>query len=128
MRETADKLAEGVARLEEELKVKTSEYNGLKTQLGALTRKTGGTLATRDLGDISAFAAQKQLVVESEHMTSLFAVVPSHSAAEWRASYEKLAKFVVPRSSKLVRIASHQRHTQRRRRPVSGGQCAARMR
>ena len=107
LRETAEKLAEGVARLEEELKVKTAEYNGLKSQLGALTRKAGGNLATRDLGDISAFAAQKQLVVESEHMTTLFGVVPAHSAPEWRASYEKLAKFVVPRSSKLVRRWPH---------------------
>jgi len=103
LRETAEKLAEGVARLEDELKVKTAEYNGLKSTLGALTRKTGGTLATRDLGDISTFAAQKQLLVESEHMTTLFAVVPTHTASDWRASYEKLAKMVVPRSSKLVR-------------------------
>ena len=107
LRETAEKLAEGVARLEEELKVKTAEYNALKSQLGALTRKAGGSLATRDLGDISAFAAQKQLLVESEHMTTLFGVVPAHSAPEWRASYEKLAKFVVPRSSKLVRRWPH---------------------
>ena len=95
--------------------MKTAEYNGLKSQLGALTRKAGGNLASRDLGDVSAFAAQKQLVVESEHMTTLFAVVPAHSAPEWRGCYEKLAKFVVPRSSKLVRF-SHMLVRQ-------GGQC-----
>ncbi len=102
LRETAEKLAEGVARLEEELKVKTAEYNAVKTQLGALTRKSGGTLATRDLSDVVAAAAAKGLLVESEHMTTLLVVVPGHSVKDWRGCYESLAQFVVPRSSKLL--------------------------
>ena len=102
LRETAEKLAEGVARLEEELKVKASEYNGVKQTLGALTRKAGGTLSTRDLSDLVAKASQAKLLVESEHMTTLLVVVPQHSAKDWRSSYESLAQLVVPRSSKLV--------------------------
>jgi hypothetical protein len=38
--------------VDEELKVKTSEYAAAKAQLSGISRKTGGSLATRDLGDI----------------------------------------------------------------------------
>jgi len=102
LRETAEKLAEGVARLEEELKVKVAEYNGVKSALGGLTRKAGGTLSTRDLGDLVAKAAAAGALVDSEYLQTLFVVLPSHALKEWRARYERLSKLVVPRSSKLV--------------------------
>lgn len=98
LRETADKLSEGVARLEDELKVKIAEYNGVKGQLAAIQRKTTGSLAVRDLSDI----AQKHRLVDSENLTTLLVAVSKHSAKDWFASYDKLTQFVVPRSSKLL--------------------------
>ena len=99
LRETVDKLGEGVARLEDELKVKLAEYNVVKGQLGALSRKQGGSLAVRDLSDV----VQQTRMVESENMTTLLVAVPKHSAKDWADSYETLAQYVVPRSGKLVR-------------------------
>lgn len=52
LRETVEKLQEGVAKVDDEFKVKTSEYAMVKSQLNGLTRKAGGSLATRDLGEL----------------------------------------------------------------------------
>lgn len=52
LRETVDKLQESVAKVDDEFKVKTSEYAMVKSQLNGLTRKAGGSLATRDLGEL----------------------------------------------------------------------------
>ncbi len=102
LRETVDKLAEGVAQLEDELKLKVADYNTSKSALGQLTRKAGGSLATRDLGDIVA-AAPPGCLVESEQLTTLLVAVPAHAAKEWRGCYEKLAQYVVPRSSRTLK-------------------------
>jgi len=109
LRETAEKLAEGAVRLEEELKLKVAEYGAVKAQLGALTRKTGGSLATRDLSDVLAAAqaaagagAAPALLVDSEHLATLLVCVPQHGVKDWRSGYESLAPLVVPRSSRLL--------------------------
>lgn len=89
-----------MAQLEDELKVKAAEYSAAKGALGAVTRKTGGSLATRDLHEAVAAAVAGGLkVVESEHLTTLYVAVPAHSQAEWRSGYETLAEHVVPRST-----------------------------
>ena len=101
LRETADKLGEGVQRLEEELKLRAAEYNALKGAVSAGARKAGGSLASRDLGDILSSAPPGTLV-ESEHLTTLVVEVPAHSAGEWCRRYEGLAPHVVPRSSRQL--------------------------
>ena len=52
IKKIVQELRENVATIDEELKVKTSEYAAAKAQLSGISRKTGGSLATRDLGDI----------------------------------------------------------------------------
>jgi len=52
LRETVDKLQESVAKVDDEFKLKTSEYTSVKSQLNGLTRKAAGSLATRDLGEL----------------------------------------------------------------------------
>lgn len=52
LRETVEKLQEGVAKVDDEFKVKASEYAMVKSQLNGLTRKAGGSLATRNLGEL----------------------------------------------------------------------------
>ena len=97
-----EKLGAGVAALEDELKVKASEYMAAKSSLGMLTRKAGGSLATRDLADVVAAAGGARALTESEHLTTLLVAVPAHAGKEWRGCYETLAPHVVPRSSKLL--------------------------
>lgn len=98
LRETCDSIHEGVAKLEDDLKVRVAEYNTVKAQLSAITRKAGGSLAVRDLSD----CLESRHIVSSEHLATLMVVVPVHSDKEWLASYEALSPFVVPRSSQQV--------------------------
>jgi V-type H+-transporting ATPase subunit C len=127
LRETVDKLQEGVAKVDDEFKVKTSEYAMVKSQLNGLTRKAGGSLATRDLGELVQGADVRPPVylfcfvcfvsnvkrltplcfltqlVDTENLTTLCVAVPKFSQKEWLESYEMLAQYVVPRSSKYVK-------------------------
>mgnify|MGYP000035074462 FL=1 len=52
LRETMERLQESVAKVEDDFRVKSSELASAKTQLSSLSRKTAGSLATRDLGEI----------------------------------------------------------------------------
>ena len=52
LRETMERLQESVAKIEDDFRVKTGDLASAKTQLGALSRKAAGSLATRDLGEI----------------------------------------------------------------------------
>ena len=97
-----EKLGADVAALEDELKVKSSEYASAKGALGALTRKAGGSLATRDLGDVLARVGGAKVLTESEHLTTLLVALPAHALRDWRATYETMAAHVVPRSTKLL--------------------------
>ena len=47
-----DGKTESVAKIEDDFRVKTGDLASAKTQLGALSRKAAGSLATRDLGEI----------------------------------------------------------------------------
>ena len=92
LRETVEKLQESVAKVDDEFKVKTSEYTMVKGQLNVISRKAAGSLATRDLGDL----VQPSDLVETENLTTLCVAVPKFSQKDWIDSYETLAQFVVP--------------------------------
>ena len=68
LRETVDKLQEGVAKVDDEFKVKTSEYTTVKSQLNGLARKAAGSLATRDLGELVQGS-------DVRHLTSPFCIL-----------------------------------------------------
>lgn len=78
--------------------MKLAEYNTVKGQLAALSRKQGGSLAVRDLSDV----VQKVRLVDSENLTTLLVAVPKHQAGDWFGQYERMAQYVVPRSSRMV--------------------------
>jgi len=88
-----------VGKIDEELKAKSTEYNNLHHSLMAEERKILGNLLVRDLSDV---ITKKHTIDESEFMDVLFICVPKFLAKNWIASYEKLAKYVVPRSSEVV--------------------------
>lgn len=98
LKETVDKITEIIARIEDDMKVKVSEYNTLKSQLNAASRKQTGSLSVRDISGL----IKPQHLVDSENLTTLFVVVSKFAKQEWDAQYEKLTNFVVPRSSRVV--------------------------
>ncbi|KAK6148018.1 hypothetical protein DH2020_018930 [Rehmannia glutinosa] len=78
--------------------VRVSEYSNVRSQLNAINRKQGGSLAVRDLSNL----VKPQDIISSEHLTTLLAVVPKYSQKDWLSSYETLTTYVVPRSSKKL--------------------------
>ncbi|GLC77785.1 hypothetical protein PLESTF_001066900 [Pleodorina starrii] len=98
LKETVDKMIELISRIDDDLKVKVSEYNTLKSQLSQVTRKAQGSLAVRDISTV----VKPQHVIDTEHLGTLFVVVSKFSLKEWEDGYAKMADFVVPRSSAVV--------------------------
>ncbi|KAG2492646.1 hypothetical protein HYH03_009062 [Edaphochlamys debaryana] len=98
LKETVEKMTELVSRIEDDLKVKASEYNNLKTQLGQITRKAQGSLAVRDISTV----VKPQQVIDTEHLVTLFVIVSKFAVRDWEDSYEKMCNFVVPRSSAVI--------------------------
>jgi len=84
-----------VAKLDEELKVKSSEYNNLLHSINAEDRKIGGNLLVKDLTEV----VKENHVIETEYMETLFVAVPKQASKQFLASYETLVKFVLPRSA-----------------------------
>ena len=99
LRETVEKITENVAKIDDELKMKLGEYVMAKNSLSTVVRKTQGSLATRDLGDL----VREEDMIETENLTTLLVTIPKFSTQDWLDSYETLAQFVVPRSSKMLK-------------------------
>lgn len=98
LKEIVDGIHSQVAKIEDDLKVRVSEYNNVRSQLNAINRKQTGSLAVRDLSNL----VKPTDVVTSEHLTTLLAVVSKYSQKDWLSSYETLTTYVVPRSSKML--------------------------
>lgn len=97
-KDTVTAIMETVQKLDEDLKLKGTEFTQLKQQLHALLRKAQGSLAVRDVSNI----VPDGLIVSTENMKTMVSVVPRTSIEDWARSYETLTEYVVPRSSVLV--------------------------
>ncbi|XP_042520008.1 V-type proton ATPase subunit C isoform X2 [Macadamia integrifolia] len=98
LREIVDGIHHQVAKIEDDLKVRVAEYNNVRSQLNAINRKQSGSLAVRDLSNL----VKPEDVITSENLVTLLAVVSKFSQKDWLSSYETLANYVVPRSSKKL--------------------------
>ncbi|XP_019429674.1 PREDICTED: V-type proton ATPase subunit C-like isoform X2 [Lupinus angustifolius] len=98
LKEIVDGIHGQVAKIEDDLKVRVSEYNNIRSQLNAINRKQTGSLAVRDLSNL----VKPEDIVTSEHLTTLLAIVSKYSQKDWLSSYETLTSYVVPRSSKKL--------------------------
>lgn len=98
LRETVDSIHVQVAKIEDDMKVRSAEYNNVRSQLNAINRKQTGSLAIRDLSNL----VRPEDIITSEHLVTLLAVVPKYSQKDWLSCYETLTTYVVPRSSKKL--------------------------
>ncbi|KAK7364741.1 hypothetical protein VNO80_13483 [Phaseolus coccineus] len=98
LKETVDGIHGQVAKIEDDLKVRVSEYNNIRSQLNTINRKQTGSLAVRDLSNL----VKPEDIITSENLTTLLAIVPKYSQKDWLSSYETLTNYVVPRSSKKL--------------------------
>ncbi|EAQ92499.1 hypothetical protein CHGG_00734 [Chaetomium globosum CBS 148.51] len=85
--------------IDNDVKAKFNQYNGIKTTLAALQRKQTGNLATKSLTPI---VNPNLLVQDSEYLETHLIVVPTNARKDFLRSYETLAPMVVPRSSVQV--------------------------
>ncbi|BAU01729.1 hypothetical protein LR48_Vigan10g173200 [Vigna angularis] len=98
LKETVDGIHGQVAKIEDDLKVRVSEYNNIRSQLNTINRKQTGSLAVRDISNL----VKPEDIITSENLTTLLAIVPKYSQKDWLSSYETLTNYVVPRSSKKL--------------------------
>lgn len=80
------------------VQVKSTDFSQGKTALQALLRKSTGSLAVRDVSQI----VPEHLLVSTENLKTMVAIVAKASVDEWLSGYEGLSEFVVPRSSTVV--------------------------
>jgi V-type H+-transporting ATPase subunit C len=88
-----------VVALDTDIKAAYGSYQNIKTSLVNVQRKTSGNLTTRSLAPL---LSKDDFVPESEYLETLLVVVPKQLQKEWIKSYESLAPFVVPRSSRNI--------------------------
>lgn len=98
LKETLASISETAAKLDDDLKLRSSEYAQRRAQLQALLRRKAGALPVRDLTDLVPEKAR----VETEHLTTVGVVVSKQTKADFLASYETLAERVVPRSASQI--------------------------
>lgn len=95
-------IVDQVARIEEELKVRSGDLSQTKQALSAIARKSQGNLMARGLSTV----VKASDVVESAHLTTAFVVFPAYMKDEFLSVYERLDDLVVPRSAKQIRVES----------------------
>jgi len=88
-------ILEQVHTFEEELKKRTSDYAQRKQVVEAEQRKSSGSLMVRSLEGL----IDPEKCTETEHLTTVFLVIPKYNEKEFLACYEKLSSLVVPRSA-----------------------------
>lgn len=94
--ELIDSLQKELVGIDNDVKQKYSQYNGLKTTLTNLQRKQTGNLATKSLTPV---VDPSLLVQDSEYLQTHLIVVPTNYKKDFLRSYETLAPMVVPRSA-----------------------------
>lgn len=87
-----------VARLEEDMKIRLTDYTTTRQALTSLERRSQGNLMSRSLATI----VEAHHVIASEHITTLFVVFPAYNEPDFLSSYETLVEFVVPRSAQKI--------------------------
>ncbi|TVY87272.1 V-type proton ATPase subunit C [Lachnellula willkommii] len=97
--ELIDSLQKELASIDNDVKSKLNQYNGVKTNLTALQRKQTGNLSTKSLTPV---VDPKILVQDSEYLETHLVVVPSNFKKDFLKSYETISPMVVPRSAKEV--------------------------
>lgn len=91
-------IMEQVLRLEDDMKIRLSDFTTTKQALTTIERRSQGSLMTRHLSTI----VEEEHVVDSEHITTLFVVFTAYNEPEFLGTYEKLADLVVPRSARKI--------------------------
>jgi len=89
LKDLVGRVMEGVHRTDDALKVKLSEFNSVRANLAALSRKSQGSLAVREIATI----VKEEDCVVTENLCTCFLVVPNAQKKEFMKTYEKWSNF-----------------------------------
>jgi len=98
LKSLVDLIQSQVAKLEEELRIKTTEYGSISMALGQQERAISGSLLIKELSDV----IKVEHMIDSEYLQSVFVAVPKYLVKDWNSQYERLSTHIVPRSSESV--------------------------
>lgn len=77
------------------IQVKLAEYSASKQQFQMANRKTGGSLAIKDLSSV----VPPDAVFSTENIATIIVTVPNHGINDFKQTYETWCEMVVPRSA-----------------------------
>jgi V-type H+-transporting ATPase subunit C len=92
-------LQKEVNSIDNDVRSKYNQYNGLRTSLQQLHRKQTGNLSTKSLVSV---VNPNTLVQDSEHLETHLVAVPNSNVKDFNRSYETLSPMVVPRSAYFI--------------------------
>lgn len=95
LKEIVTDLTNSVSLIDEDLKVKLAEYSASKQQFQMANRKTGGSLAIKDLSSV----VPPDAVFSTENIATIIVTVPNHGINDFKQTYETWCEMVVPRSA-----------------------------
>jgi V-type H+-transporting ATPase subunit C len=98
IKDITEQIHKKALKFDEELKIKSGEYQTLKTNISTIERKRTGALTVKLLDGI----VKKEHIVDTEYLQTVFVVVPKNLQKEWLNKYESLHEMVVPGSSELI--------------------------
>lgn len=102
-------LSSVVNKLDEEARIKTAQYNDVKSQKSNLAKKEGANLLSRDLVDVltpeqvnmkSREGTEHDDFIYTEHLTTVVVILPRGTQPEFLKSYESMNENVIPQSAK----------------------------
>eukprot|EP01121_Diplochlamys_sp_Union-15-3_P001850 TRINITY_DN11604_c0_g1_i2.p1 TRINITY_DN11604_c0_g1~~TRINITY_DN11604_c0_g1_i2.p1 ORF type:complete len:371 (-),score=78.08 TRINITY_DN11604_c0_g1_i2:7-1119(-) len=104
LKELTDEIKTQVGKYDDELKLKSQDYQQISQEISAQEKKESGSLLVRDLSSIIT----KEHIMETDFMTTVIIVIPKSEEKEFRKEYEFLAEYVLPRSAvKIVEDMDH---------------------
>lgn len=99
--ELLDLLQKEINSIDNDVRAKYNQYNGLRTTLSTLHRKQTGNLSTKSLLSI----VNPNILVQnddSEHLETHLVAVPNSNIKDFNKSYETLCPMIVPRSAYFI--------------------------
>jgi len=90
-----------VQQLDEEARIKSSQFNEVKAAAANIAKKETANLASRDLMDLfTPSVVQEGDFIQTESLTTLVIILPKAGVEAFLKTYETYSENVVPRSAK----------------------------
>ncbi|EZG80924.1 putative vacuolar ATP synthase subunit C [Gregarina niphandrodes] len=100
LRQNVELIVNSVVKLDDEIRVKASQFQELKNQLAALSKGANLGMANRDLVDVLTpdVVGNGNGFVYSEKLNTVICIVPRSDSPNFERDYWRLNEFVVPTS------------------------------